>query len=116
MTTVKRPARWQASDEALKAVQVAFDVEERVLSAVRQAAFDNGVSNSDQIRLVLGLSVTRQIKRPRLTVSLAAEDYELLGARYGLPAVDRLGIKERVTQDLVAFADTARHDKPKSLS
>lgn len=100
------PERWQSSDAAIRAVQVAFDVEDGVINAVRKAAFESGLSNSDQVRVVLGLPVVRQPKRPRLTVSLAAEDYQLLGARYGLAADDRLGIKERVVADLIRFSHT----------
>lgn len=100
------PERWQSSDAAIRAVQVAFDVEEAVLNAVRKAAFESGLSNSDQIRVVLGLPVVKQPKRPRLTVSLAPEDYELLGARYGVDPGDRLAIKGRVLDDLVRFSQT----------
>lgn len=99
-----KPVRWQGSDEALRAVQVAFDVEEAVLEAVRTAAFKQHVSTSDQIRQVLGLATTAKPKRPRLTVSLSAADYEFLAKRYGLAADDRLAIKERATRDLIAFA------------
>lgn len=100
------PERWQSSDAAIRAVQVAFDVEEAVLNAVRKAAFESGLSNSDQVRVVLGLPVVKQPKRPRLTVSLAPEDYALLGSRYGLDPGDRLAIKERVLADLVRFSRT----------
>ena len=100
----KKPARWTGSDEALRAVQVAFDVEATVMEAVRAAAFLNDVSTSDQIRLLLSLPTTHKAKRPRLTVTLSAQDYELLGARYRMPAEDRLGIKERVTDELIRFA------------
>lgn len=113
MTLGRKPARWQGSDDAIRAVQVAFDVEEVVLEAVRRAAFVNNLSTSDQIRSLLALPVSARPKRPRLTVSLAPVDYEALAARYGLPASDRLAIKERVTQELIAFA---RHQKtPKGV-
>jgi len=100
----RRPARWRGSDAALHAVQVAFDVEATVLEAVRRAAFKNNLSNSDQIRHILGLAVSHRPKRPRLTVTLTQEDYVTLGARYGLPVGERLAIKERVTRDLIEFA------------
>jgi hypothetical protein len=99
-----KPPRWQGSDPALKAVQVAFDVEATVLEAVRRAAFENDISSSDQIRQILGLSVARRPKRPRLTVSLTPGDYEILGRRYGLNQEERLAIKEHVTQELIDFA------------
>jgi hypothetical protein len=106
----KKPARWTGSDEALRAVQVAFDVEAAVMDAVRAAAFLNDVSTSDQIRLLLGLPTVHKAKRPRLTVTLSTQDYEVLGARYRIPAEDRLGIKERVTDELIRFA-TSQADK-----
>ncbi|MDR2689460.1 MAG: hypothetical protein LBB76_06845 [Azoarcus sp.] len=104
MSAPQKPPRWLGSDAALHAVQVAFDVEATVLEAVRHAAFENNLSNSDQIRKILGLLVSRRPKRPRLTVSLTQEDYETLGERYGLDAKDRLAIKERVTRELIDFA------------
>ncbi|MDR3351696.1 MAG: hypothetical protein LBO00_01505 [Zoogloeaceae bacterium] len=99
-----KPPRWQGSDAALRAVQVAFDVEAKVLEAVRRAAFENNLSNSDQIRRILDLLVSRRPKRPRLTVTLTQGDYETLGQRYGLDKTERLAIKERVTQELIDFA------------
>lgn len=104
------PARWQSAQPALRAVQLAFDVSEQVLQAVRAAAFAANLSNSDQIRVVLGLPLARQAKRPRLTVSLSAADYQLLARRYKLGADDHLRIKERVAAALAAFAAT--HDNP----
>ncbi|MDR2031174.1 MAG: hypothetical protein LBP86_02700 [Azoarcus sp.] len=101
----RKPLRWRGSDAALHAVQVAFDVEASVLEAVRRAAFENNLSNSDQIRSILGLPINRRPKRPRLTVTLTPEDYETLGERYGLPMEQRLAIKERVTHELVCFTE-----------
>ncbi|MPN16794.1 hypothetical protein SDC9_164141 [bioreactor metagenome] len=104
MSAVK-PPRWQGSDEAIRAVQVAFDVEATVLEAVRRAAFEGNLSTSDQIRKVLGLQVNHRPKRPRLTVSLTQADYNVLAQRFGLDANDRLAIKERVTRELIQFAE-----------
>lgn len=100
----RKPARWASSDDAIRAVQVAFDVEEAVLSAVRKAAFENDLSTSDQIRRLLDLPTATRPKRPRLTVSLSAADYEVLGMRYGVSPEERLVIKEKVTAELIAFA------------
>jgi hypothetical protein len=105
MKPTRLPTRWQSAQPALRAVQVAFDVSEAVIQAVRRAAFDANLSNSDQIRVVLGLPVIRQAKRPRLTVSLSPEDYQLLGKRYRLDPADHLAIKERVNAELIAFAE-----------
>lgn len=105
MKPTRLPTRWQSAQPALRAVQVAFDVSEAVIQAVRRAAFDANLSNSDQIRVVLELPVIRQAKRPRLTVSLSPEDYQLLGKRYRLDPADHLAIKERVNAELIAFAE-----------
>lgn len=111
-----KPVRWQGSERALEAVQVAFDVEEAVLEAVRIAAFRENVSTSQQIRSVLGLPVAGRPKRPRLTVTLDASDYALLAERYGLAPDDRLGIKEAATRELIAFVPprAASARKPRS--
>ena len=85
-------------------MQVAFDVEDAVLEAVRHAAFAHNLSQSDQIRHLLGLPTAARPKRPRLTVSLSADDYVLLAARYGVAVDERLLIKEKVTAELIAFA------------
>ncbi|WP_225783631.1 hypothetical protein [Xenophilus sp. Marseille-Q4582] len=103
----KTPARWQGSESALRAVQVAFDVEEAVMEAIRVAAFHENVSTSQQIRSVLGLPVAARPKRPRLTVTLDESDYALLAERYGLAPEDRLGIKEAATRELIAFVPPA---------
>jgi hypothetical protein len=108
MAAPRKPLRWQGSDNALRAVQVAFDVEEAVMEAVRVAAFEANVSTSTQIRDVLGLPVpAERPKRPRLTVTLSGDDYALLAGRYGLPDDDRLGIKEAATRELIGFATDA---------
>lgn len=101
--TKKTPTRWQGSAHALRAVQVAFDVEQAVMESIRVAAFHENVSTSTQIRSVLGLPVAAPAKRPRLTVTLDEADYRLLAQRYGLEPDDRLGIKEAATRELIAF-------------
>ena len=106
MSVARKPARWKGSDEAIKAVQVAFDVEEAVMEAVRTAAFHSNLSQSDQIRKLLALPTSERPKRPRLTVTLSGDDYELLAKRYGLPADDRLSIKQQVTEELIRFASS----------
>lgn len=104
MKLERLPSRWASAQPALRAVQLAFDVSENVLAAVRQAAFHAGLSNSDQIRVVLGLPLARQAKRPRLTVSLSPADYSVLAKRYRLAADDHLQIKEKVAEELASFA------------
>ena len=101
---VRSSPRWSGSDDALRAVQVAFDVEKQVIDAVRQAAWKSQLSPSDQIRKILGLPYSSKPVRPRLTVTLSDADYLLLAARFGLAAEDRRKIKEVLHEQLIIFA------------
>ncbi|MCC4832581.1 hypothetical protein Q4601_04365 [Shewanella sp. 1_MG-2023] len=99
------PDTWIKNQQAAKATQVAFDLDEKFQYLIRKAALDAGVSPSDQIRSILGLEVTKRPKRPRLTVSLSQDDYVILAQRYGLASDAQLEIKKRVLDDLVQFVD-----------
>ncbi len=102
------PEQWQQNQKAAKATQVAFDLDEQFQYSIRKAALDAGVSPSDQIRTILGLSVTKRPKRPRLTVSLSLDDYQLLAKKYQLDPSEQLEIKRRVLDDLVHFVVTKK--------
>ena len=98
----KMPDKWQSSVKAIKAVQVAFDMDEKIQLSIRKKALDAGLSPSDQIRDILGLPVNKRPKRPRLTVSLSLDDYQLLAQKYGLNAEQQLEIKKRLMDELIA--------------
>ncbi len=102
------PEQWQQNQKAAKATQVAFDLDEQFQYSIRKAALDSGVSPSDQIRTILGLSVTKRPKRPRLTVSLSLDDYQILAEKYQLDPNEQLEIKRRVLDDLVHFVVTKK--------
>jgi hypothetical protein len=116
MTVARKPARWKGSDDAIRAVQVAFDVEEAVMEAVRTAAFHSNLSPSDQIRKLISLPTSERPKRPRLTVTLSGDDYALLAMRYGLSPDDKLTIKEKVTEELIRFAERGAQQRPSTPS
>jgi hypothetical protein len=97
----KIPEKWQSSVKAIKAVQVAFDMDEKIQLSIRKEALDAGLSPSDQIRDILGLPINKRPKRPRLTVSLAPDDYLLLAEKYQLNADQQLEIKKRLMDDLI---------------
>ncbi|REL32038.1 hypothetical protein [Thalassotalea euphylliae] len=99
----KIPDKWQSSVKAMKAVQVAFDMDEQFQLAIRREALDAGLSPSDQIRTILGLPTSKRPKRPRLTVSLSPADYELLAEKYDLNADQQLEIKRKLMDDLVMY-------------
>ena len=99
--TRKIPEKWQSSVKAIKAVQVAFDMDEKIQLSIRKEALEAGLSPSDQIRDILGLPINKRPKRPRLTVSLAPDDYQLLAEKYQLNADQQLEIKKRLMDDLI---------------
>jgi len=99
--TKKIPEKWQSSVKAIKAVQVAFDMDEKIQLSIRKEALEAGLSPSDQIRDILGLSVNKRPKRPRLTVSLAPDDYQVLADKYGLNADQQLEIKRKLMDELI---------------
>ena len=97
----KIPEKWQSSLKALKAVQVAFDMDEKIQLSIRKEALEAGLSPSEQIREILGLPTNKRPKRPRLTVSLAPSDYILLAEKYNLQPEDQLEIKKKLMDDLM---------------
>ncbi|WP_281556294.1 hypothetical protein [Thalassomonas sp. RHCl1] len=97
----KVPEKWQSSVKAVKAVQVAFDMDEKIQLAIRTEALQAGLSPSDQIRSILGLSTNKRPKRPRLTVSLGPEDYQVLAEKYQLEPQQQLEIKRKLMDELI---------------
>ena len=102
----KLPERWLGSQKAVRAVQIAFDTGDEVSTRIRVAASRNGISASDQIRLIVGLPISSRPKRPRLTVTLSEEDYKQLAKKYGLKRVDKVQIKSQVMEDIRNFRDS----------
>ena len=76
-------------------------MDEKIQLSIRKQALDAGLSPSDQIRNILGLPTNKRPKRPRLTVSLAPADYEVLAKKYQLLPEQQLEIKKRLMDDLI---------------
>ena len=89
----------------MKAVQVAFDMDEKIQLAIRKQALEAGISPSEQIRDILGLPINKRPKRPRLTVSLSLSDYDLLADKYKLSSEQQLEIKKKLMDDLISYVD-----------
>ncbi len=98
------PSRWTESDKAIRATQVAFDVENEIIDMIKLKACEQGVTPSDMIRLLLGLEVTAKRVRPRLTMSLKEQDYMVLAEKYGLKVSERLAIKAKIIEEIRDFA------------
>ena len=96
------PKSWQKSEKNIRAVQVVFELDREASKRIRLAAIDNDQSFSDQIRDILELPKKRPV-RPRLSVSLSEEDYQILAKRYGFKVSDREAIREAMKQELQHF-------------
>ncbi|MCI2283187.1 hypothetical protein L3081_07020 [Colwellia sp. MSW7] len=110
--TKKMPEKWQSSLKAIKAVQVAFDMDEKIQLSIRKQALEAGLSPSDQIRDILGLTINKRPKRPRLTVSLAPDDYQVLAEKYNLKAEQQLEIKRKLMDELIEHVNTSENKLP----
>jgi hypothetical protein len=97
----KIPEKWRTETRAVKAIQLAFDVGERVQYQVRKEALDLDLAPSDRVRQILGLPVTGRPKRPRLSISLSEEDFVALADHYGVSPGDRIAIKRKAAETLI---------------
>ena len=93
--------KWEKEKKTVKAIQLAFDVGEEVQYQVRREALDMGVTPSDRIRQILGLPVNTKPVRPRLSISLSAEDFKHLSDTYEVEIDDRLSIKQKAAEALI---------------
>lgn len=96
---------WPEERRAIKAVQIAFDISTEAQRRIKTSAIEADRTPSDQIRSILGLPVKKPV-RPRLTISLSADELTLLAKRYGLNVQDHLEIKERAAQELLQWSQT----------
>ncbi len=103
MSEKQLPENWKKSDKSIRAIQIAFEFGAGVVSeSIRMEANRNGLSTSDQIRKIIQLEI-KPPKRPRLTVSLSEQDYQILAERYQLDARDKKGIREAIRKELISF-------------
>jgi len=77
------PASWSQSAKSLRAVQVIFELDLEQSRIIRINAIEQDLSPSNYIREVVGLPRKKPI-RPRLSISLSSEDYQILADRYQL--------------------------------
>lgn len=96
--------KWQDEKKAIKATQVAFDFSTEAQLLIKKEALTNSLNPPDQIRKILGLPYSKKPVRPRLTVTLKPEDFEILAEKYGLDADNQLEIRDRVSEELIRFA------------
>jgi hypothetical protein len=97
--------RWDREQKAIKATQVAFDMSTDAQHRLKRDALEQHLNPSDLVRKILQLPYNKRPVRPRLTVSLKAEDFKLLAARYSISSENQQSIRERVAQELIDYAD-----------
>ncbi len=111
MPTEKTPAAsspratWRKSDKSIRAIQVIFELEQVHSRALRIRAIEKDLSPSDYIRELIGLPPKKPV-RPRLSVSLSADDYEILAKRYQLDKDDKAKIRVQIKAELMQFDKT----------
>lgn len=91
---------WARSDKSIRAVQVIFELEQAHSRALRIKAIERDLSPSDYIRNIVGLPRKKPI-RPRLSISLSAEDYTVLAKRYKLKPDEKDKIREHMKEELI---------------
>ncbi len=107
----KIPDDWQKNRSAIKAIQVAFDLDEQISRIIKQKAVEDDLTPSAQIRKILDLSYSSP-KRPRLTTSLSEDDYRILGERYGIDPSDKLAVRHKIVEVLVTACHFLISTKP----
>jgi len=95
---------WSKEEQAVQAVQLAFDLSNDIQRAFRVSAALQDMTTADMVRKVLQLPYRKNRTRPRLTITLRDEDFEVLAKKYGLDPNDRAAIRQRVAGELQAFA------------
>lgn len=96
----KNPASWSQSDKSLRAVQVIFELGLEQSRTLRINAIEQDLSPSDYIREIIGLQRKKPI-RPRLSISLSSEDYQILANRYQLTPDKKEQIREKIKEELL---------------
>lgn len=96
--------KWEKEKAAAAAVQIAFDLGVDTQTVIKKKALDEHLNTSDFIRRILGLQYKNKPVRPRLTLSLSDDDFNVLAADYGIDPGDRLKIKELAAAKLIAYA------------
>ena len=93
--------KWNREKQAVKAVQVAFDLEQELSHRIRFEALERGINPSDRIREILGLPINTKPIRPRLSISLTQEDFRLLARQFKVASNEQLKIRHIAAEVLL---------------
>lgn len=100
--------KWEEEKKAVKAVQIAFDVGDEVNRKIRIEALEQGINPPDRIRQILSLPVSNKPLRPRLSISLSADDFIILADKFGVAPNDRVKIRQLAAETLIAYLDVEK--------
>jgi|TARA_B110000858_G_C17768751_1_gene458432 hypothetical protein len=100
--------KWEKEKNAVKAVQVAFDLGHDISQQIRYEALEKSINPPDRIRQILGLPVNAKPVRPRLSISLTESDFLLLAEKFNVPESDRLKIRQLAAESLVSHLEKVR--------
>ncbi len=92
------------SKKQVKATQIAFELEQVIAKKIQKMAIKEGLATSSQIRKLIGLEFSPP-KRPRLTISLSENDYEILSKKYNIDKSDTIGIKRMIMAELIKITE-----------
>ena len=101
----KLPNKWSEERKNIKAVQIAFDLGEKIQYHIRKEALDMSINPTDRIRQILNLEVSPRSVRPRLSISLSESDFQILAKKYKLAEDDRVGIKKKAAEELISYVE-----------
>ena len=99
-----KKSKWDQDKKTAKSVQIAFELEQDIAQKIHIMAAYDGLTASSQMRKLIGLDYAPP-KRPRLTLSLSMQDYEILSKKYNIPISDKVGIKRHIMNDLMTLTD-----------
>ncbi len=111
MAKRKLPPKWKAEEKAIKAIQIAFDLDERVQYIIRREALDADVNPSERMRQILGLAVNKTPQRPRLSISLKPDDFAVLAKKYKVDPEDKIAIKQHASVELQKYAENKKYTR-----
>ena len=95
---------WDQDKKTVKSVQIAFELEQKIAQKIQIMAAEDGLTPSSQIRKLIGLDYAPP-KRPRLTLSLSEQDYNILAEKYHIQADDKIAIKRHIINNLITIID-----------
>ncbi len=105
--------KWKRQAEALKKVQLTFELMAPIDQRIRMEAIKTGDTPSNVVRKTLGLD-TKPPVRPRLGVSMSADDLQALAERYQVDPTDRKQLVRRATEQIqLHFKDALNKDNSK---